>query len=164
MAGQSGSSPTWPQPTCTTSRTHGGRSPGCFIYVVPGRAISIARAGARACAPSVVTCHRPVISRAGRRNTGLNQLTSATAPTMISSKKATAAIAASTSKTGWCHGEPLVCAAMKPAKAPPTVATPVHHPMTPLALQGPIRLSGIPASLRAAADMPFVSQGRAHRR
>jgi hypothetical protein len=58
-----------------------------------------------------------------------------------------AAIAASRPNNGWCHGEPFACDAMKPANAPPIVATPVHHPTTPPVLQGPIRLTGIPVSV-----------------
>src|SRR5260370_24528232 len=112
--------------------------------------------------PWVVACHRWVIRRAGRRNAGLAQVISAVAQAGTSSRKAIAAMAASRSNNGWCHGEPFVCEAMKPAKAPPIVATPVHHPTTPLVLQGPKRLPRIPVSVRPAPDVPRVSQGGAH--
>jgi hypothetical protein len=43
--------------------------------------------------PSVVACHRSVISRAGRRNAGLTQVISAATPAAISRRKAIAAMA-----------------------------------------------------------------------
>src|SRR5487761_1751034 len=138
MAGQSGSSPTGPQAMC------------------------IARAGAGARMPSVVACHPSVISRAGRRIAGLTQVISAATPAAISRRKAIAAMAVSRTNSGRSHGEPFVCAAKNPAKAPPIVATPVHQPTTPLVLQGPVRLSGIPVSVRPTPDVPRVSQSRVH--
>src|SRR5260370_35257179 len=112
--------------------------------------------------PWVVACHRWVIRRAGRRNAGLAQVISAVTPAATSSRKAIAAMAASRSNNGWCHGEPLLCGAKKPAKAPPLVATPVHHPPTPLVLLRPKAPPRIPLGGRPPLIVPHVSQSCAH--
>ncbi len=46
----------------------------------------------------------------------------------------------------------------------PQAISTVHHATTPLVLQGPIRLSGLPVSVRPAADLPRISQNCAYRR